>query len=95
VNLTNQDVFVNVVGGMHIEEPAADLAVALAIASAYRKRPLPADLIAVGELGLSGEIRSVTQTEKREKEAKKLGFTKTITPQKYRKISEAIAALTK
>lgn len=95
LNLTNQDVFVNIVGGMRIEEPAADLAVALAIASAFRKHSLPSDLVAIGELGLSGEIRSVTQIEKREKEAKKLGFSKLVTPKLYKKIAQSIGALLK
>ncbi len=92
LNLTNQDVFVNIVGGMRIEEPAADLAVALAIASAYRKRALDPNAVAIGEIGLSGEIRRVTQSDKREKEAKKLGFTKLATPALYKKIGQAIAA---
>lgn len=95
INLTNQDVFVNIVGGMRIEEPAADLAVALAIASAYRKRSLDANLIAIGELGLSGEIRSVTQLDKRLKEAKKLGFSTTATPVLYKKIAQAVGTLVK
>lgn len=92
LNLTNQDVFVNIVGGMRIEEPAADLAVALAIASAYKKKPISNKAIAIGEIGLSGEIRNVTQSEKREKEAKKLGFTKIIAPSVFKKISQAIAS---
>lgn len=95
LNLTNQDIFVNIVGGMRIEEPAADLAVALAIASAYRKRALDQSAVAIGEIGLSGEIRRVTQSDKREKEAKKLGFTKLATPALYKKIAQAIGALVK
>lgn len=95
LNLTNQDVYVNIVGGMNIEEPAADLAVALAIASSYKKKALPPSTIAVGEIGLSGEIRQVTQSEKRLKEAKKLGFTKVASPESYKKIAQAITALVK
>jgi len=95
LNLTNQDIFVNIVGGMRIEEPAADLAVALAIASAYRKRALDPNAVAIGEIGLSGEIRRVTQSDKREKEAKKLGFIKLATPTLYKKIAQAIGALVK
>lgn len=95
INLTNQDVYVNIVGGMNIEEPAADLAVALAIASSYKKKPLPPSTIAIGEMGLSGEIRNITQAEKREKEAKKLGFTQIISPKNYTKIEKAIQALVK
>lgn len=90
LNLSNQDVYVNVVGGMNIEEPAADLAVALAIASAYRKKPLSSSAVAVGEIGLSGEIRNVTQIDKRLKEATKLGFTDIIAPAKFKNLAECI-----
>ncbi len=90
LNLSNQDVYVNVVGGMNIEEPAADLAVALAIASAYRKKPLSSSSVAVGEIGLSGEIRNVTQIDKRLKEATKLGFTDIISPAKFKNLAECI-----
>jgi len=78
VSLDSSDIFVNIVGGLKISEPAADLAVALAIASSKAKRPLPPDLTIFGELGLSGEIRSVSQLAKRQAEAKKLGFGKTV-----------------
>ena len=74
LGLSNQDVFVNVVGGLRISEPAVDLSVALAIASSYRNVPVDPDLVAIGEVGLSGELRSVSQMEKRLKEAAKLGF---------------------
>lgn len=90
LNLTNQDVYINIVGGMNIEEPAADLAVALAIASSYKKVPLSSSAIAIGEMGLSGEIRKVTQLDKRVKEAKKLGFTTIISSENYQKIDKAI-----
>jgi DNA repair protein RadA/Sms len=78
--LSDQDVFVNVVGGLHISEPAADLAVAVAIASSLKNLPVPADLAVVGEVGLSGELRSVSQLPRRLNEAAKLGFTRCITP---------------
>ncbi len=80
LNLSNQDVFVNVVGGLRINEPAADLAVAVAIASSYRNRPVAADLAVVGEVGLSGELRSVGQLERRLREAQKLGFRRCLVP---------------
>jgi DNA repair protein RadA/Sms len=80
LNLSNQDVFVNVVGGLRISEPAADLAVAVAIASSYRNRPVAADLAVVGEVGLSGELRSVGQLERRLREAQKLGFRRCLVP---------------
>ena len=79
--LADQDVFVNVVGGLQIDEPAADLAVAVAIASSARNRPVAADLALVGEIGLSGELRSVGQLPRRLNEAAKLGFTRVLVPQ--------------
>ncbi|MEM7128287.1 MAG: DNA repair protein RadA [Chloroflexota bacterium] len=78
--LAEQDIFVNVVGGMKINEPAADLAIAAAISSSYRNRPVSADLVLVGEVGLSGEIRSVSQLPRRLHEAAKLGFTRALVP---------------
>jgi DNA repair protein RadA/Sms len=80
LKLFNQDVFVNVVGGLKIVEPAADLAVAVAIASSARGVPVAADLAIVGEIGLSGELRGVTQIEKRLSEAAKLGFKRCLMP---------------
>jgi DNA repair protein RadA/Sms len=78
--LANQDIYVNVVGGIKVGEPAADLAVALAIASSYRERPVDPDLAVIGEVGLSGELRRVTQVEKRLAEASKLGFRRCLLP---------------
>jgi DNA repair protein RadA/Sms len=80
LKLFNQDVFVNVVGGLRIVEPAADLAVAVAIASSVRGVPVAADLAIVGEIGLSGELRGETQIEKRLSEAAKLGFKRCLLP---------------
>ena len=78
--MSNQDVYLNVVGGLRIGEPAADLAIALAIASAQFDKPLPADVICIGEVGLSGEVRSVPQLERRIIEAANLGFKQAIVP---------------
>lgn len=75
LNMLNQDVFVNVVGGIKINDPAADLAVSLAIISSVKKEPLPADTVYIGEVGLSGELRSITNLHKRVQEAAKIGFT--------------------
>ncbi len=80
LDLGAQDIFVNVVGGMRVDEPAADLAVAVAIASSLRSRPVYADLAIVGEVGLSGELRSVGQLARRLHEAQKLGFTRALAP---------------
>ncbi|HEX9116599.1 MAG TPA: DNA repair protein RadA, partial [Anaerolineae bacterium] len=78
--LADQDVFVNVVGGLEVEEPAADLAIAAAVYSSIRNRPVAADLALVGEVGLSGELRSVGQLPRRLNEAAKLGFTRVLVP---------------
>jgi len=76
----DQDVFVNAVGGVRIAEPAADLAVLLAIVSSLRNRPLPAKLVVFGEVGLAGEVRPVQRGLERLKEAAKLGFTRAVIP---------------
>jgi DNA repair protein RadA/Sms len=81
IPLYDQDVFLNVVGGLRVDEPAADLAAALAIISSVRDRPLPNDLIALGEVGLAGELRGVGQLEQRLREAAKLGFASALVPQ--------------
>lgn len=80
MDLSDQDIFVNIVGGLDIDEPAADLAVAAAIASSFRNRPVAADLALIGEVGLSGELRSVGQLPRRLQEAAKLGFTRALVP---------------
>jgi DNA repair protein RadA/Sms len=80
LKLGDQDVFVNIVGGLEVDEPAADLAIAAAIASSVRNRPVAADLALVGEVGLSGELRSVGQLPRRLNEAAKLGFTRVLIP---------------
>ncbi len=78
--LGQQDVYVNVVGGARIPEPAADLAIMLAIISAYQERPMPADMATFGEVGLTGEIRPVGQPEARIREAANLGFSQLLLP---------------
>jgi len=85
IRLSDQDIFANVVGGLQVREPAADLAVALAIASSFRNTPVAADLVAIGEVGLSGELRSVSQLARRLNEAAKLGFTRALVPKSSRK----------
>lgn len=88
--LGDQDVFANVIGGLRIDEPASDLAVAVAIASSVRDRPVAADLAFVGEVGLSGELRAVGQLAGRLKEAAKLGFRRCIVPKAIRRKSEPL-----
>jgi DNA repair protein RadA/Sms len=80
MRLAADDVFVNVAGGVKVAEPAIDLAIALAIASSHNNRPLSAGTLAIGELGLGGEVRSVPQLENRLKEAARLGCSQAIVP---------------
>lgn len=74
------DIYLNVIGGLHIDEPASDVSVALALISSVTDRIVPDDLIAIGELGLAGEVRAVANLEQRVKEAARLGFTKAVVP---------------
>jgi DNA repair protein RadA/Sms len=83
--LGHQDVFVNVAGGLRIEEPAVDLGIAVAIVSSLRDVPADSGTVLVGEIGLGGEIRTISQIEKRVQEAAKLGFKRIIIPQNNRK----------
>jgi len=76
----NNDVYLNVAGGLKVTEPAADLAVAAALVSSLTGVPVPAEAVVFGEIGLSGEVRRVAQPELRLKEAAKLGFTRAILP---------------
>lgn len=102
------DAYINVIGGLDLEEPAADLATSLAIASSYLDRPLGSDIAAIGEIGLSGEIRSVSNINQRLQEIERLGFKRCVIPAHVRdevkkisglklipvkNISEAIAAV--
>jgi len=85
------DVYVNVVGGIKISEPAADLGVALSLTSSFKNKPLPPKTAASGELGLLGEIRRVGNLEKRIKEARKLGFTNILSPQDFSSLPQVVA----
>ena len=78
--VTSCDAYINVIGGLSLDEPAADLATALSIASSYIDRPLGADLAAIGEIGLSGEIRSVSMIDQRLSEISRLGFKRCVIP---------------
>lgn len=89
VRLGEQDIFVNVVGGMKIAEPAADLAIAAAIVSSAKNRPVRADAVLIGEIGLSGELRGVSKISDRLHEAAKLGFKLAVIPRTTRKIKES------
>ncbi len=78
--MSDQDVFVNVVGGVKVTETSADLALLLALISSFRDRPLPKDLVVFGEVGLAGEIRPVPSGQERLMEAAKHGFTRAVVP---------------
>ena len=80
--LGNCDAYLNVIGGLSLDEPAADLAAILAMASSFRDRPVPADLTAIGEVGLTGELRSVSALGQRLSEVRRLGFTKCLIPKR-------------
>jgi DNA repair protein RadA/Sms len=88
LKLYEHDIFVNVVGGMKIDEPASDLSMALAMASSYFDTPVPPELAVVGEIGLSGELRAVSQLPARLSEAAKLGFTRVLLPRLRRKLPD-------
>jgi DNA repair protein RadA/Sms len=90
LRLGDEDVFANVIGGLQVDEPAVDLAVAVAIASSVRDTPVPADMAFVGEVGLSGELRAVGQLEARLKEAAKLGFRRCVVPKTVRRRSDEL-----
>ena len=102
------DAYINVIGGLTLEEPAADLATVVALASSFRDKPVPSDLAAIGEVGLTGELRSVNSLAQRLSEVRRLGFTKCLIPARnsgklqeipglqlipVRNIREALAAL--
>jgi len=106
LNIGGQDAFINAVGGVRVEEPAADLGIALAIASSFSRFPVPRDVILAGEVGLGGEVRAVSRLDARLAEAARLGFRRAIVPagpaaksvgalkaQPVRSVAEAIDAL--
>jgi DNA repair protein RadA/Sms len=87
--LYDQDVFVNVTGGLKVSEPAVDLAICLSVISSFKDIKIDQKTVLVGEVGLLGELRPVKFLEKRQKEAKKLGFTKIISPENAKSLSDA------
>ena len=91
-SLGTHDVYASVAGGLRIVEPAADLGIALAIASSFRNVSIPASVAVFGELGLSGEVRAVASADRRETEARKLGYTQVIAPANTGDVASAIAA---
>ena len=80
--LGNCDAYLNVIGGLSLDEPAADLAAMMAMASSFRDKPVPSDLAAIGEGGLTGELRAVNTLGQRLSEVRRLGFTKCLIPKR-------------
>jgi DNA repair protein RadA/Sms len=89
LKLGNQDIMVNIAGGLRIGEPAADLGIALAIASSFRDTSVDPEMAVVGEVGLSGELRAISQLERRVNEAARLGFKRCLVPKANTRISPA------
>jgi len=88
IPLGGQDIIVNITGGLHVEEPAADLGMALALVSSFRNVPCQPETVVVGEVGLGGEIRSVPQLDRRLNEAAKLGFKRAVVPESQKSDAE-------
>ena len=80
-----QDVYMNVVGGLRINEPSIDLGIIMATASSFKNTPIPKDMVIIGEVGLTGEVRRINLIEKRLKEAERLGFKSCIIPKSNQK----------
>ncbi len=93
LGLGASDIFVNVAGGLKLSEPAADLGLALAIASGFANKPLPPKTVVMGEVGLLGEIRQVGRLKQRIAEAKKLGFSQIVSPDQFTTLSQVIRAV--
>ena len=84
--LSSQDVYLNIVGGMKVTEPALDLGIILAVASSFKNVSIPDDIAVIGEVGLTGEVRGVNMIEKRVKEIEKLGYKKCLIPESNKKV---------
>ncbi len=88
LRLFEQDIFINVIGGMKVDEPASDLAMAVAMASSYFDKPIPQDMAFVGEIGLSGELRAASQLSTRLAEAAKIGFKRVMIPKMRKRVGD-------
>ena len=86
LNLGSQDVYLNVVGGLKINEPSIDLGIILSATSSFKNIPIPKDMVVMGEVGLTGEVRRINYIEKRLREAEKLGFKTCIIPESNKKV---------
>jgi len=93
INLMDQDVYVNIASGLQVNEPAVDLAICAAIISSVKDKPISSNTAIFGEVGLSGEIRSVPVLERREKEAMNLGFSNVISPKNTKTLNQLLKTL--
>ncbi len=93
VSFSGEDVYVNVVGGMNVKEPAVDLAVCAALISSKLDKAIPKDTVIFGEVGLGGEVRSVPMKDRRSKESKRLGMTKTMSAEDIKTIRDLVARI--
>ena len=93
VSLFNQDVYINIAGGLALSEPAADLSLCAAVASSVRNTSIPSDWAVMGEVGLAGEIRSIGQAERRLAECARLGFKTAVIPRENMKRMQAPAGM--
>lgn len=93
LRLHEQDIFVNVIGGLKVDEPASDLSMAISLASSYYDKPVPGDMAFIGEIGLSGELRAVSQLGARLNEAAKIGFKRVVIPKLRKRLEDAPGGL--
>ncbi|MDL1900199.1 DNA repair protein RadA [Anaerolineae bacterium CFX9] len=93
LRLHEQDIFVNVIGGLKVDEPASDLSMAISLASSYYDKPVPGDMAFIGEIGLSGELRAVSQLGARLNEAAKIGFKRVVIPKLRKRLEETPGGL--
>ena len=91
MNLQGEDIFVNLAGGIKITEPALDLGVAAAIASSFQNRPIDPEIVLLGEIGLTGEVRTVIQLDARLVESRRLGFKRCIVPHSAKKTKDLLS----
>ena len=94
LKVSSCDAYMNIIGGLTLDEPAADLAAVLALASSYLDKPIAPDVAAIGEVGLTGELRSVNHLEQRLSEVQRLGFSKCVVPRRHGKLPAAMDGLT-
>lgn len=92
-HLGNQDIFLNIAGGMRVEEPAADLGVIASIASNFKDKLIDPEMVVFGEIGLGGEVRGVSQSEVRVKEAGRLGFKRCLLPKQNREKMKGVKGI--